>query len=400
MYRPRYSESFLICLMYLWASGGPVHAAIEGFVETFDGTGDYASVGGTFSGLDNPDWQIAGDGELVDGGYSFQNRSEPGGPTEGDVVSRPVIGQGSFVNRVEVKSPDLGDLTYNNSIDSSGAIYLHNNLNRDTRGRSAMFIGIAEDAADEGDHVDEWRLIYFVDNEGDSEWVPRGPHVALEIRYDHPTSMFTYFYDNDLGDEVPGMEIGPFHLAGSVADQHTPELRIHATGEAHGDGLLEFWSMLPISDLTGDFNGNGVLDATDIDQFSEQVRAGTSDLLYDLNADSVVDDADRQVWVHDLKQSYFGDADLNGTFDSTDLVQLLSFGEYEDEVAMNSTWLTGDCDGDGEFTSGDLVVALADGGYEAGPRAAVVAEPVGHVLALVGLMTLFSWRRAISSSLE
>jgi hypothetical protein len=69
-------------------------------------------------------------------------------------------------------------------------------------------------------------------------------------------------------------------------------------------------------------------------------------------------------------------------FDSTDLVQVLAFGEYEDGVELNSTWLTGDWGGDGEFTSGDLVVALADGGYEV---AAAVPEPNGVLLALLAL---------------
>jgi hypothetical protein len=137
------------------------------------------------------------------------------------------------------------------------------------------------------------------------------------------------------------------------------------------DGVLDFLSVTPFSDVPGDFNGNGILDAADIDQLSEQVRSNANDPLYDLNADAFVNDLDRQVWVHDLKSTYFGDADLNGTFDSTDLVQVLASGEYEDGVALNSTWLTGDWDGDGDFTSGDLVVALSDGGYEAGATAAV-----------------------------
>jgi hypothetical protein len=141
-----------------------------------------------------------------------------------------------------------------------------------------------------------------------------------------------------------------------------------SSGFGKFDGLLDFLSVTPFSDIEGDFNGNGVLDAADIDQLSAESRVTTSDPLYDLNADSLVNDLDRQFWIHNLKQTYFGDADLNGTFDSTDLVQVLAFCEYEDEVELNSTWLTGDWDGDGEFTSGDLVVALADGGMKPARR--------------------------------
>jgi hypothetical protein len=162
------------------------------------------------------------------------------------------------------------------------------------------------------------------------------------------------------------------------------------------DGKLDNWSMLPLSDLQGDFNGNGILDAADIDQLSAQVRASKNDPPYDLNSDLVVDDLDRQSWVHDLKSSYLGDADLNGTFDSTDLVQVLAFGEYEDGVELNSTWLTGDWDGDGDFTSGDLVVALADGGYQAGLGA--VPEPNG-VASLMAVATFVgTWRHRRSKT--
>jgi hypothetical protein len=91
-----------------------------------------------------------------------------------------------------------------------------------------------------------------------------------------------------------------------------------------------------------------------------------------------------------------GDADLNGSFDSTDLVQVLAFGEYEDGVELNSTWLTGDWDGDGDFTSGDLVVALADGGYEAG--AAAVPEPASAMLAMASAALVPMCRRRHSKT--
>jgi hypothetical protein len=165
--------------------------------------------------------------------------------------------------------------------------------------------------------------------------------------------------------------------------QQTQLLRMSAGSNDAGkfDGVLDFLSITPFSDIEGDFNGNGILDAADIDQLSKQVRTSTNDPIYDLNADAVVNDLDRQVWIHDLKQTFFGDADLNGSFDSVDLVQVLASGEYEDAVDLNSTWLTGDWNGDGDFTSGDLVTALADGGYEGGV-AATVPEPARAVPAM------------------
>jgi hypothetical protein len=84
--------------------------------------------------------------------------------------------------------------------------------------------------------------------------------------------------------------------------------------------------------------------------------------------DNLVNAVDINQWVKDLFVSWVGDADLNGEFNSSDLVTVLASGTYETD--LDSVWSTGDFNGDGRTTSGDLVAALADGGYEAGPRAA------------------------------
>jgi hypothetical protein len=58
-----------------------------------------------------------------------------------------------------------------------------------------------------------------------------------------------------------------------------------------------------------------------------------------------------------------GDVNLDGLFDSKDLVALMALGEYEDDLVGNSHHLSGDFNGDGEFDSADLVEALALGWY-------------------------------------
>ena len=75
---------------------------------------------------------------------------------------------------------------------------------------------------------------------------------------------------------------------------------------------------------SGDFDGNGQLDAADIDALSAAISVGTNDLQYDLNGDALVSQDDLIVWVHDLKNTYIGDADLNGEFNSGDLVVVLA----------------------------------------------------------------------------
>lgn len=140
----------------------------------------------------------------------------------------------------------------------------------------------------------------------------------------------------------------------------------------------------------GDFNGDGLLDAADIDLLTGAVGGG--DLSFDVDGDGSVTADDRQVWIRDLKGTWVGDSDLNGEFNSADFVAVFQAGKFETGAA--ASWGEGDWDGNGVFGSGDFVAAFQDGGFEQGPRAAVasVPEPAGAALLLVGL-TLIGLRR-------
>ncbi|MCA9134589.1 MAG: hypothetical protein KDA45_15585, partial [Planctomycetales bacterium] len=139
--------------------------------------------------------------------------------------------------------------------------------------------------------------------------------------------------------------------------------------------------------LPGDFNGDFLLDAQDIDQLSLAVNAGSADAAYDLNGDGGVDAADRDYWITQLRQTVLGDADLDGSFTTSDLVVVFQAGEYEDEIAGNSGWATGDWSGDQEFGTTDMVAAFQAGAFEAGGAAATTAavpEPAGMWGMLLG----------------
>ena len=117
--------------------------------------------------------------------------------------------------------------------------------------------------------------------------------------------------------------------------------------------------------LTGDFDADGVLDADDIDLLTHALRGDSPMAIeFDVDANGVVNQVDVDVWIERFARTFYGDANLDGEFDSTDLVSVFQAGEYEDAISMNSTWSTGDWNGDGEFDSGDLAVAFQDGGYQ------------------------------------
>jgi hypothetical protein len=138
--------------------------------------------------------------------------------------------------------------------------------------------------------------------------------------------------------------------------------------------------------VPGDFNGDGLLNATDIDDLTNQSAGGTNPSAYDLNGDALVNAIDINVWAKQLFGTWIGDADLNTQFNSSDLVAVLASGTYEADIA--AFWSTGDFNGDGRTASSDLVAALADGGYELGLPPAAVAEPTTCNALLLGLVLL------------
>ncbi|MCA9166416.1 MAG: PEP-CTERM sorting domain-containing protein [Planctomycetales bacterium] len=142
--------------------------------------------------------------------------------------------------------------------------------------------------------------------------------------------------------------------------------------------------------LRGDFNNDGVLDASDIDDLTAQSAGGANLAAYDLTGDSLVNGDDVTEWIKadDIKKSWIGDANLDGEFNTSDLVVLFSGGKYETGDAADFT-------GDGLFTTSDLVAALSDGGYEAGTRAAIAAvpEPASATLMLLGGLFVVRRRR-------
>ena len=131
-----------------------------------------------------------------------------------------------------------------------------------------------------------------------------------------------------------------------------------------------------LAGVVGDFNGDGALGIEDLSTLTTAIQSASVDTQYDLDGSGVIDLADRQYWVSDIKKTWVGDSNLDGAFDSGDLIAAFSGGEYEDGVAGNSTWSTGDWDGDREFDSSDLIAAFSDGGYDAGPRASLGSSDI------------------------
>ena len=362
--------------------------AIIGFDESFNGDGAFETVDGAFTGLDNPGWEIFGDGELRDGGYVAFNDPHHPNVEHSDTVHRELFGGGSFRHHIEIR-----DLEFAKHEDphfgTTRSVFLEHKL--DNFGATFIFVVLGP----AGD-LDKWSLSAWAGRRDSiGGFVNKGSHIGLTLAFDEEASTYEVGYDDNLLDDIePVVFSDSYGLTAGL--QQFVRVKFQAVGDGIISGTLDQWSLTDLLASDGDFNEDGILNVADIELLAAEIRRGTNDLGFDLNQDASVDEFDRNIWVHDLKNTYYGDGDLDGEFNTRDLVEVFQAGQYEDDIEFNSTWATGDWNGDGDFNSRDLVFAFQDGGFEKGPRAAAQAVPeLEGVLTLVGMLSLLALRRRV-----
>ncbi|MEZ6119017.1 MAG: spondin domain-containing protein [Pirellulaceae bacterium] len=192
-----------------------------------------------------------------------------------------------------------------------------------------------------------------------------------------------------------GTDSGPEYTSSNDDTNPAEPIRRLTTGPFAGEvplGTFRFEQL-----VLGDFDQDQQVTAADIDLLSAQIMAGTNDDQFDLSQDGAIDQDDRLIWIQQAAATSVGDSNLDGRFDSSDLVNVFQFGQYEDMFESNSTWSSGDWTGDAEFDSADLVFAFQNGGFEQTANIAVqtVPEPnqVGAGFFTSGLIALRSLSR-------
>ncbi|MEQ9454489.1 MAG: hypothetical protein RLN76_07840, partial [Phycisphaeraceae bacterium] len=141
-------------------------------------------------------------------------------------------------------------------------------------------------------------------------------------------------------------------------------------GDGHANNLA-----LVMAGLTGDFNGDTVIDADDIDQLTAAIRAGSTDLVFDLDGSTVVDSGDLDAMISSVLGTFPGDSNLDQSVDLVDLSALAS------SFGTNTGWAGGNFNADTQVDLVDLSLLATNFG-----SSAAVPEPgVATLLTLIGL---------------
>ena len=218
--------------------------------------------------------------------------------------------------------------------------------------------------------ADQRTIIYATPLDGqnfEELWI--ATRASTEEQFDDPQNINDFAARSSLN-QGSTAEITPW----LSQDWPAPGSKLYFSRAFTGD-RWEIWSMTWDIPNFVDVTLDDVFDAADMDALSEAVRTGgPGSGRFDLNEDQMLNDLDRQTWLERM-QRFAGDSNLDGEFNSADLVVVFSAGEYEDEIPFNSGWADGDWNGDGDFNSSDLVTGFQVGRYEQGPLVPAVPEP-------------------------
>ena len=125
-----------------------------------------------------------------------------------------------------------------------------------------------------------------------------------------------------------------------------------------------------------DVNDDDVVNAADIDLLAAAVQGGKEAEEFDVNQDGKVDRADIDTVVEKALNTVYGDSNLDGVFNSSDLVFVFQKGKYEDDIPNNAGWEDGDWNGDGDFTTKDMVFVFEKGTYETNAAVAAAVDQI------------------------
>lgn len=177
------------------------------------------------------------------------------------------------------------------------------------------------------------------------------------------------------------------------------EIALYPT-ELTQEQIIEHY-LVGIGELSGascDFDGNGSCDVEDIDSLMNVIGEGSNVASFDLNADGIVDDADRDAWLAEAGPTngfsgsfLVGDSNLDGTINATDLNAIGSAWQSD-----TNDWSSGNYTGSGANVADLNAMALNWQQSVGAAAASAVPEPECATLVwiLLGVLGIYRRRRS------
>jgi hypothetical protein len=165
-----------------------------------------------------------------------------------------------------------------------------------------------------------------------------------------------------------------------VSDTNVPSVNFEFQG----------MSLVHESEVLGDFNYNGMLDANDPDFFfavmekwyDNNASFGHLNMKYDRNLDGNVDASDLATVI------LLGDASLDGQVDTTDLARLAANWK-----SMDANWALADFNHDGVVDTTDLAILAANWKAGGPTKSSPVPEPVSLTVLVLGAAGILRRRK-------
>ena len=134
------------------------------------------------------------------------------------------------------------------------------------------------------------------------------------------------------------------------------------------DNFAELRLLGDVSPLGEDGLPDDLVNATDIDALLGAIQNDSSDPLFDLNADTMVDGADAAT-LFDILGTQFGDANLDGQVNAADLAV------WQTNYGSSGGWAAGDFNGNAVVDGRDFLIWQRYAGFTGGLLAEVIAVP-------------------------
>jgi hypothetical protein len=279
----------------------------------------------------------------------------PGVPSAAAVAADPTV-TSDDLEFIEVHNPTNESVDLTDWRVRSGVDYNFDDGTTIAAGETLVIVPFNPDAVENADRLSAFRAHYGLDESATllggygGQLSDFGDGVMLQ-RPDMPPPEDPTFIPRLSEDEVRYDNVPPWansadgdgdSLQRNAADQYGNLAGSWFAG-APSPGTVDFG-------VTGDFTGDGVVDADDINALFEAIREGNGSAEFDLDASGTVDQDDVVFLVENILETFMGDATLDGKVDAMDLNQV----GINWRVADVAGWEDGDFSGDGSVTAVDL----------------------------------------------